>query len=108
MSRPSRRQDQLLIESAKALLPETGVSAMSLKEIASRCGVNLGMFSYHFGNKDQFIKQVLESVYDDLFLEVEEISKKTGGRLQKFALLLSRLLFLFEIIEKFSPRFFRI
>ena len=60
MTRPSRNQDQLLIQAAKRLLPEMGISGMSLQRIADECGVNLGMFHYHFKTKDAFIRKVLE------------------------------------------------
>jgi len=65
MSRPSRNQDRLLIETAKRLYPEVGASGMSLKRIAEEAGVNLGMFSYYFGSKSRFIRQVLEELADE-------------------------------------------
>jgi AcrR family transcriptional regulator len=71
MTRPSRNQDQLLIETAKRLLPETGVSGMSLKRIAEDCGVNLGMFHYHFKTKSAFIRKVLESFNQEFQFELE-------------------------------------
>jgi AcrR family transcriptional regulator len=71
MTRPSRNQDLLLIETAKRLLPETGVSGMSLKRIAEECGVNPGMFHYHFKTKSAFVRKVLESVNDEIQKEIE-------------------------------------
>jgi AcrR family transcriptional regulator len=65
MSRPSRNQDQLLIETAKRLYPEVGASGMSLKRIADEAGVNLGMFSYYFGSKSNFIRKVLQALADE-------------------------------------------
>ncbi|MDE1178774.1 MAG: TetR/AcrR family transcriptional regulator [Edaphobacter sp.] len=65
MSRPSRNQDQLLIETAKRLYPEVGASGMSLKRIADEAGVNLGMFSYYFGSKSNFIRKVLEALAEE-------------------------------------------
>lgn len=65
MSRPSRNQDQLLIETAKRLYPEVGASGMSLKRIAEEAGVNLGMFSYYFGSKSNFMRKVLEALVED-------------------------------------------
>ena len=65
MSRPSRKQDQLLIETAKQLYPEVGASGMSLKRIAEEAGVNLGMFSYYFGTKSNFIRRVLQVLGDE-------------------------------------------
>lgn len=65
MSRPSRNQDRLLIDTAKRLYPEVGASGMSLKRIADEAGVNLGMFSYYFGTKSGFFRKVLEELADE-------------------------------------------
>lgn len=67
MARPSRNTDKALIEAGKKLLPETGVSGLSLRRVAAEAGVNLGMFSYHFGSKREFVRRVLEDVYEDFF-----------------------------------------
>ena len=65
MTRPSRNQDLLLIKAGKKLLPELGVSGMSLQRVADEAGVNLGMFSYHFKTKANFVRKVLESIKED-------------------------------------------
>lgn len=65
MSRPSRHQDQLLVETAKRMYPQVGASGMSLKRIADEAGVNLGMFSYHFGSKANFVRRVLEELVEE-------------------------------------------
>jgi AcrR family transcriptional regulator len=74
MTRPSRNQDKLLLETAKRLLPELGVEKMSLKRIADESGVNLGMIHYYFKTKSALISCVLESVHQEL---VEEFESKT-------------------------------
>jgi len=66
MTRPSRNHDQMLIETAKKLLPKVGVSGMSLKMVADEAGVNLGMFHYYFKSKANFIRKVLESLSEDM------------------------------------------
>ncbi|MGD9638613.1 MAG: TetR/AcrR family transcriptional regulator [Alphaproteobacteria bacterium] len=66
MTRPSRNQDALLIEAGKKLLPEVGVSGMSLKMVADKAGVNLGMFHYYFKTKSNFISKVLEAFKEDM------------------------------------------
>lgn len=65
MTRPSRNQGQLLIDAAKRLLPELSASGMSLKRVADEAGVNLGMFSYLFKTKSNFIRKVLDSYRED-------------------------------------------
>lgn len=83
MTRPSRNQDQLLIETAKELLPQVGLSGMSLKQVADKSGVNLGMFHYHFGTKRKFVQIVLESVLKDVLDEVEKKSLEGNTSLER-------------------------
>lgn len=73
MSRPSRNVDQLLIQAALELMSEAGVRALSIRQVAERAGVNLGMFHYHFKTKDAFVRAVLQQTYDGMFgaLEIE-------------------------------------
>lgn len=76
MSRPSRSTDKLLIRAGRKLLPETGVSGLTLRRVAAAAKVNLGMFHYHFGSKREFSRRVLEEIYGDFF---KDFSTETGG-----------------------------
>lgn len=67
MNRPSQRVDLQLIESGMALLPETGCTGLSVRKLVEHANVNLGMFHYHFKNKDNFIRVVLQRVYEEMF-----------------------------------------
>jgi AcrR family transcriptional regulator len=67
MSRPSRNIDQLLLSTARELLPETGCRGFSLRQLAERAGVNLGMFHYHFKTREHFLSRVLQDVYQEMF-----------------------------------------
>jgi TetR/AcrR family transcriptional regulator, transcriptional repressor for nem operon len=71
MSRPSQQIDELLIASGIALLPETGCAALSVRKLTEHAGVNLGMFHYHFKNKDNFIRAVLQRMYEGMFADLE-------------------------------------
>ncbi len=70
MVRPSRNIDQLLIETGRALLPETGVSQFSIRLLTTRAGVNLGMFHYHFKTRENFLNIVLQGVYEEMFAQL--------------------------------------
>ncbi len=76
MTRPSKNIDRRLIEAGKALIPKTGVSGLSVRLVAKKAGVNLGMFNYHFKTKDRFIETLLFEVYEEFFknLSVEAAS----------------------------------
>lgn len=67
MNRPSQRIDIQLLESGLALLPETGCSGLSVRRLVEHAKVNLGMFHYHFKNKDNFINAVLQRMYEEMF-----------------------------------------
>jgi AcrR family transcriptional regulator len=67
MSRPSRNIDQLLISTARELLPETGCRGFSIRQLTERAGVNLGMFHYHFKTREHFLSRVLQDLYQEMF-----------------------------------------
>lgn len=67
MPRPSQNVDQLLLDAGLELLPQTGCAGLSVRKLAEHAGVNLGMFHYHFKNKDTFIRAVLQRVYEAMF-----------------------------------------
>jgi AcrR family transcriptional regulator len=67
MPRPSQNVDQLLLDAGLALLPITGCAGLSVRRLTEHAGVNLGMFHYHFKNKENFIRAVLQRVYEEMF-----------------------------------------
>ena len=71
MPRPSRNVDVLLLRAGRELFPETGATRLSVRRIAARAGVNLGMFHYHFGTKDVFVRRLLQDLYDEMFAKLE-------------------------------------
>jgi TetR/AcrR family transcriptional regulator, transcriptional repressor for nem operon len=75
LTRPSRHTDEQLIQAALALLPTTGYTRLSMRAVAAKAGVNLGMFHYHFKNKEEFTRRVANEFYETFFkkftLEVE-------------------------------------
>jgi AcrR family transcriptional regulator len=71
MGRPSRNIDQVLLDSGLALLPRTGARRLSVRQVAEHAGVNLGMFHYHFRTKENFVRAVLERMYEEMFSDLE-------------------------------------
>jgi len=71
MSRPSRNVDALLLTAGRELYPETGAAGLSIRKVADRAKVNLGMFHYHFRTKEQFVRQLLQAIYDEMFASLE-------------------------------------
>jgi AcrR family transcriptional regulator len=71
MVRPSRNVDVALLEAGRALFAQSGIAGLSVRKVAERAGVNLGMFHYHFRTKDAFVRALLQRLYDDMFAELE-------------------------------------
>lgn len=67
MARPSRNIDELLLQAGRELLPETGCKSLSIRQVAERAGVNLGMFHYHFKSRENFVRTLLQQIYEDMF-----------------------------------------
>jgi AcrR family transcriptional regulator len=71
MARPSRNVDARLLAAGRELYPAMGASGLSVRKVAERAGVNLGMFHYHFGNKDAFVRALLQSLYEQMFADLQ-------------------------------------
>ncbi len=71
MPRPSRNVDAQLLAAGRELYPATGAAGLSVRKVAERAGVNLGMFHYHFGNKDAFVRTLLQSLYEEMFADLQ-------------------------------------
>ncbi len=83
MPRPSANTDQRLIEAARDLLYQSGMTGMNLRQVAKKAGVNLGMFHYHFKTKDQFTRSVLQDTYEKFFQEFTLETSGDGPALKK-------------------------
>jgi AcrR family transcriptional regulator len=67
MPRPSRNIDELLLRAGRELFPAAGCAGLSVRKVAERAEVNLGMFHYHFRTKDAFVRALLQAIYDEMF-----------------------------------------
>ena len=70
MARPSRNLDRALLAAGRALLPERGCAGLSVREVAEAAGVNLGMFHYHFRTREAFLRELLQSMYEEMFTQL--------------------------------------
>lgn len=90
MTRPSNNTDQLLIEAGRELALKDGLSALTVRNVADKAGVNLGMFHYHFKTKERFHQEVLRQIYADFFKQFSLETATSGAVLER----LQRALFL--------------
>jgi AcrR family transcriptional regulator len=83
MSRPSKDTDEKLLKAARALIGEAGISGLTLRAVADKAGVNLGMFHYHFGNKEKFIQRLLQDIYEEFFGRLSLESQAGSGAINR-------------------------
>lgn len=90
MTKPSRNTDLLLINAARKLLPKYGSSGLNIRMVATDAKVNLGMFHYHFKSKDEFLKKVLQEIYEEFFEEfnLESLTHGTPAENLRSALMM--------------------
>ena len=72
MPRPSQNIDQALLASGRALYPLHGCTGLSVRQICEHAGANLGMFHYHFRSKDNFLSTLLQTLYDEVFEQLQQ------------------------------------
>src|SRR5512141_520039 len=68
--RPSRNLDQALLQAGRELFPAAGCAGLSVREVAQRAGVNLGMFHYHFKTREAFLRALLQGVYEEMYSQL--------------------------------------
>lgn len=64
MARPDKQK--AILEAAEQLFGESGYDAVSMRDIAHRGKVGLGVLTYYFATKDLLFKRVLERRADEL------------------------------------------
>src|SRR5438132_11527516 len=67
MPRPSQNLDLALLHAGRELFVRTGAAGLSVRAVAERAGANPGMFHYHFKTKDNFLRALLQQVYEEVF-----------------------------------------
>lgn len=68
MARPPSGIDLKLKAAGIELLREAGITGLAVREVCRRAGVNTGMFHYHFGSKEEFLREVLREMYAEFML----------------------------------------
>lgn len=67
MPRPSQGIDAALLAAGRELYPESGCAALAVRAVAEKAGANLGMLHYHFRTKDNFLRVLLQQIYEEMF-----------------------------------------
>ena len=74
----SKKTNQRMVKAALELIYRDGFDGLKLRQVAAKAGVNLGLFHYHFGSKDDFVRAVLQETYDRFFHRFRLESKGSG------------------------------
>lgn len=72
MPRPSQQIDQALLASGRALFAAGGCAGLSVRAVAEHAGVAPGMFHYHFGSKERFLRALLADFYEGMFAPLSQ------------------------------------
>lgn len=83
MPRPSKNIDQVLLQSGRELFPQYGCAGLSLRLLADHAQVNVGMFHYHFQSKENFLRLLLQQMYDEVFVQLQAEVNHAGSALQR-------------------------
>src|SRR2546423_10457078 len=78
MPRPSRNLDLALLQAGRELFPQAGCAKLSVRAVAERAGANVGMFHYHFKSKDNFLRALLQQVYEEIFAGLSQAAARPG------------------------------
>ncbi|MFD0769564.1 TetR/AcrR family transcriptional regulator [Bacillus sp. CGMCC 1.60114] len=79
-----KEKERLIIETAIKLFAMKGVSATSIQEIATECGISKGAFYLHFKSKDTLVLATLEYYYDRIQNKMMDIEKESLPPREKF------------------------
>lgn len=56
-----------ILKACREIVSEEGLSAVSMRSVAAKCGIALGSLYNYFPNKDELVLAAIESVWHDIF-----------------------------------------
>ena len=75
----SRETRARILEAALAEASDSGFHKASLARIAARAGVALGSVNYHFGSRDDLLRELMTSLMGDLMLRLDAVDAGEGA-----------------------------
>ena len=80
-----QRTRAAILESAERVLVDHGHRGLTVRAVASTCGISIGNLHYHFASLDDLIAALVDSVLQRYKLEFErQLSRLTVGSASKF------------------------
>lgn len=81
---------ELILRTALDILIEEGYRAMSMRRVASACGIKFGNLTYHYRSREDLVRELLEAVIRSYEIEFDQIIGVPGApaaeRLQRICL----------------------
>jgi AcrR family transcriptional regulator len=78
MIRQKQERGERILEATRELLAERGYAGMTVRELASRCGVSVPTLYNRFGGKDELIAQAVRTQFSSVLGSLEDASAKPG------------------------------
>ncbi|MDJ0852792.1 MAG: TetR/AcrR family transcriptional regulator [Myxococcota bacterium] len=75
----SRETRARILEAALAEVSDSGFHRASLARIASRAGVALGSVNYHFGSRDELLRELMTALMSDLMARLDAADAGEGA-----------------------------
>lgn len=88
----SRRK---LLETGKTLLRRQGVSGLGVRDLCRKAEVNPGLFHYYFQTKENFVRELIQEIYDLFFRSLHFEYQRTQSPDKRLEALL-------EVIGRFA------
>ncbi|HLZ99600.1 MAG TPA: TetR/AcrR family transcriptional regulator [Steroidobacteraceae bacterium] len=70
-------RERLLASGHRAVLKH-GLRGLTVREVAAGAKANLGSFVYHFGTRDAFVEELIETWYAPLLARVNKVAAEDG------------------------------
>lgn len=91
-ARLARSTRQALLDKGLLLARATGLRSITVRGLCQRAGANTGSFVYHFGNRDRYIGELIESWYAPLFTQLQWQLDRKAAPLDRLQAMLRQLL----------------
>lgn len=76
-NRRAQRTRAKLLEAARTLFTEQGIELTSIDDITRRADVGKGTFYYHFTNRDEIVKDLIDWVIDQVLAVIDETCRES-------------------------------
>lgn len=102
-ARPGTRTDSRsrLLRAGRELVRRDGLRALSVRGVAARAGVNLGSFVHHFGTREAFVTELIESWYGPFYVRLRAAADAQGPALERLRRLVLQLVDFVAVHRRF-------